>query len=184
MLHNIVAVESELNRLDISQSTLSALTEIPAGSLSDILRSVKKPSFEQEQAIYKWLEGLNKLIEAVKPLQLDFKKILPLKQQIELLGAGKFHISIFIEDSSIKKPKGYWVRFRNGSFFSHRERSTGKPLCQFNVIAGLPLFTEEAAGQLIAALDTSGYPGARAEEKVSANQDEILDFIDGVWFEK
>jgi hypothetical protein len=52
MLHDIVAVEAELNRLDISQSTLAALTGIPAGSLSDIVRGVKKPSFEQERDIF------------------------------------------------------------------------------------------------------------------------------------
>src|ERR1700730_10373417 len=97
MLHDIIAVETELNRLDISQSTLCALTGIAAGSLSDIIRGVKKPGFEQEQAIYRALEGLDRLISACKPLQLDFKKTLQLKQQIELLQGGRLQISIVVQ---------------------------------------------------------------------------------------
>jgi hypothetical protein len=182
MLHSIEAVEPELRRLDISQSTLCALTGITAGSLSDITRGVKKPSFEQQRDIYYWLEGLNRLIEAAKPLQLDFKKTLQLRQQIELLDAGKLHIAIFVEHTP-EKQRGYWLLLRNGHFFGYRDKKTGELMSYLNLTGNVPVFSEEAATHLVSALEKSGYSGTTVKEHKHCNQDQILDFIDSVWFE-
>src|ERR1700682_3114671 len=123
MLHDIIAVETELNRLDISQSTLCALTGIAAGSLSDIGRGVKKPGFEQEQAIYKALEGLDRLIAACKPLQLDFKKTLQLKQQIELLDAGRLQISVVVQEERVVTTGLQYLVFLGNVYFIRRAKN-------------------------------------------------------------
>jgi len=123
MLHNIVAIESEISRLGVTQSTICALTGIAAGSLSDITRGVKLASFEQEQGIYKALEGLDRLIKASAPLQLDFKKTLQLREQIALLDAGRLQISIVIQEEQPKTNGPLFQIFLGQQYFKERRRA-------------------------------------------------------------
>jgi hypothetical protein len=74
VLHNICAIESELARLGLTQNMLAALTEIPARSLSDIVRTVKPATFEQTQTIFKTLEAIDRLVQTATPMPLDLRK--------------------------------------------------------------------------------------------------------------
>ena len=183
MLHDIIAVETELNRLDISQSTLCALTGIAAGSLSDIIRGVKKPGFEQEQAIYRALEGLDRLISAVKPLQLDFKKTLQLKQQIELLDAGRLQISVVVQEPRQEDEPHFYI-FLGAQYFAGRRPTV---LDRFEVIttpySGKAIcMTEDCVARVISALTKMGHHAQKVPCRVN-NPDSSFDRFESVWGE-
>jgi hypothetical protein len=177
MLHNIVAVEGELKRLDITQSTLCVLTEISAGSLSDILRGVKKVTFAQEQAIYKAIEGIDRLAQACAPLQIDLRKTLQLREQIELLDAGRLQISIVVQEEAVKDEPVYSLKLRNGNYFLRVNRGIALPspevLSTFNLL-GSSVFIADAAKRGIAALRELGYADVKSIENKFANPDNII----------
>lgn len=185
MLHNVVAVEMEVNQLDVNQSTLCALTGISAGSLSGILRGAMKPSFEQEQAIYRALEGLDRLIRAVAPLQLDFKKTLQLKEQIALLDAGRLQISVVIQEERPVTTGPQYLVFIGNMYFSRRAKN---PLGKFEIAgayqsSGAARVGKECGDKLVAALTRVGYPARLVTSKIT-DLDAGFDNFEQLWGEK
>ena len=174
MFHNIAAVESELNRLDASQAVLCGLAGITPGSLSDILRGVKPASFQQEQDIYKWLEGLNKLIEAVKPLQLDLRKTLQIKEQIQLLEAGRLQVSVVVQEPREEKIEVFAIRFKSGSFFLRARQNYAEKLeilSSMNIGQAANFTGKELAEQALKSLEALGRTGSIVENKYPPSDD-------------
>ena len=52
-----------------------------------------------------------------------------------------------------------------------------------NIITGLPVFTEQAANELVAVLAKIGFPGAYPEENRNFRGDGIIESVDVVWSE-
>jgi hypothetical protein len=176
MLHNVVAIEGELKRLDLSQSVLCALTSIPAGSLSDIIRGVKKPNFQQERSIYQALESVDRLIKACSPLQLDTSKTLLLRQHIELLDAGRLQISIVVQDEIAQDEPIFSLRLKNGNYFLRVQRpipSQPEVLSTFNLI-GSATFVHAAAKLACAALEGLGHADIKIIENKFVNGDNVI----------
>jgi hypothetical protein len=184
MLHSLVAVESELSRLDVNQSTLCALTGIAAGSLSDILRGVKKCQFEQEQAIYRALEGLDRLTKAAAPLQLDFKKTLQLREQIALLDAGRLQISIVVQEERPRTIGPQYLVFLGNVYFVRRAKNVlGKfEIAGANQSSGATRVSKECGDRLVSALSGIGYR-AQLVKSTSTSEDGACDDFAAIWGE-
>jgi hypothetical protein len=182
MLHNIAAIDLELAHLNITQSTLCGLTGIPAGSLSDILRGVKAVKFEEEQAIYRALEGLDRLIKAAAPLQLDFKKTLQLKEQISLLDTGRLRIAIFIEEEQVKNDGPLFQIFLGQQYFKERRKAL---LDQYEII-GTPygsqavIMAESCVKEVAEALQKLGHQAQIIPCKIRNDDNTFSDFAQ-VW---
>ena len=128
-----------------------------------MLNGLAKPSFEEDRDISQLFNRLRKLVEAARPLLLDFRRTIELKEQIELLERGHLQILITAQEAqSVNEPYFYIYLDNSYGYFQKRQKN---PLGKFVVI----LSNSMGAGTAMTVKVAEQVKATLAQDKIKAS---------------
>jgi hypothetical protein len=158
----LTIVNSKLAALNIPASTLAALSNVSGGVLSTYLNGVKTAPSDQAMRIYEVATELEELVKMCAPVPVDFRQVNVLRDCLKSIKNGRLRIAV-IKNDLIESHKSFVVRFKNGVYFTSRDKNN-QVLSTINFLSAAKM-TEDVAEELIRILKGLGYSCTAIENK-------------------